>query len=258
MISGGEVSSGRNQRSHSLSGDHAFDVAGYVEIEDHNGQIVFLAERDGRGIHYAQAALQHVEIGDGFDHGSRGHEFGIGIVDAVDLGGFHNDVGLDLHGAQRSRGIGREIGIAGSAAKDDHPAFFQMPQGAAANERFRHLVHFQRGHNTGEHTLLFEGILQSERVDHGGQHAHVVGGNAVHIAGLLGHAAKEVSSAYYNGDLRPQFVNFSDFARNLVNTAGFNPKTFVASQGLTGKFEQDTFESKLHVVSVYRVIRALL
>jgi hypothetical protein len=41
-------------------------------------------------------------------------------------------------------------------------------------------------------------------------------------------------------------------------TAGFNPKIFAASQGLAKKFEQDTFKSKLHLVSVYRVSRARL
>src|SRR5579862_7078031 len=54
----------RHQRSHLLPQHDPLDVSRFVEIENNDGHLVFHAQRDGRGIHHRQAALQHVQITD--------------------------------------------------------------------------------------------------------------------------------------------------------------------------------------------------
>ena len=76
-----------------------------------------------------------------------------------------------------------------------------MPDGTAADEWLGNLVHLDRRLHASIDALLFERVLQCERVDDGRQHAHVVGGDAVHFARLLGHTTEEVSPANDDGDL---------------------------------------------------------
>ncbi len=121
-----------------------------VQIEDHDGKVVLAAERNGGCIHHPQPALQDLQIADGVEHGGIFHDDGIVGVDAIDLGGLQNRVRLDLHGAQRRRGVGRKIGIAGAAGEDHDPALFQMTNGSAPDERLRHLVHLDSAHDPGK------------------------------------------------------------------------------------------------------------
>ena len=118
---------------------------------------------------------------------------------------------------KRGGGVGREIGIAGAAGEDHDAAFFQMADGAAANEGLGDLIHLNRGLHARVDPLLLERVLQRQRVDHRGQHAHVIGGDAVHVLGLLGDAAKEIAAADDDRDLHAQFVNVGQFGRDLVD-----------------------------------------
>ncbi len=77
----------------------------------------------------------------------------------------------------------------------------------------------------------------------------MVGGDAVHIARLLSHAAKEITAADDQCDLHAQLMDILDFAGDGMDTAGFNPKTLVPGQRLAGEFEKDAFEGK-HAASV--------
>src|SRR2546426_8713042 len=46
---------------------------------------------------------------------------------------------------------------------------------APADVGFGQLAHFDGGLDTGDRALFLERVLQGERVEHGGQHAHVIG-----------------------------------------------------------------------------------
>ena len=109
-----------------------------------------------------------------------------------------------------------------------------MPNSAAADERLGDLIHFDRGLHAGVDVLLFEGVLQSQRVDDRGQHSHVVSGNAVHVLGLLGNPAEEVSAANYDRDLHAKGIDVGEFSGNLVNAGGVNTETLRSGQRLTG------------------------
>ena len=58
--------------------------------------------------------------------------------------------------------------------------------------------------------LFLQGVLQRDAVDHGGQHAHVVGRGAVDAQFAGADAAEEIAAAGDDGDLHSQVVDFLD------------------------------------------------
>ena len=106
------------------------------------------------------------------------------------------------------------------------------------------LIHLNRRHHAGKDALLFQSILQGQRVDHRCQHAHLIGGDAVHFLGLLGHAAKEISAADDDGDVNAQRLHIRQFGRNFVDSQGIHAETLIGRQGLTGQLEQNAFEGR--------------
>ena len=73
-----------------------------------------------------------------------------------------------------------KYGLPVPAAKMTTRPFLEVADGAAADERLGHGAHLDGGHDARHDALLLERVLQRQRVDDGGQHAHVVGGGAVH------------------------------------------------------------------------------
>src|ERR1017187_1794609 len=163
-----------DQRADALSHHHALNVAALIEVEDDDRQVVLAAKRDGGGIHYPQPQPQHVHVADLVEHGGVLYQHRIVGVDSVNLGGLQDGLCLDLHGTQRSSGIGGKIGIAGAAGEDHDAVFFQTANGAATDKGLSHLVHLDRGHKTGEDVLLLQGVLQGKSIDDSSQHAHVI------------------------------------------------------------------------------------
>ena len=88
---------------------------------------------------------------------------------------FGDHVGFDFEGAQGGGGIGGKIRIGGAGGEDDDAAFFQVPDGAAADIRLGHLVHLDGAHDAGGNADLFQGVGKGQGIDHRGEHAHVVG-----------------------------------------------------------------------------------
>jgi hypothetical protein len=68
-------------------------------------------------------------------------------------------------------------------------------------------VHLNRTHHTAKDASFFDGILEGYGVVDGGEHAHVVGCDAVHVDGLLGHSTEEVTASDYDSDLATEGVN---------------------------------------------------
>ena len=69
------------------------------EIKHDDGHLVVQAERERGGIHDAQLFLQTIEIGNLAETLGFGVLFRVAVVNAVDLGGFENDLGTDFIGA---------------------------------------------------------------------------------------------------------------------------------------------------------------
>ena len=96
----------------------------------------------------------------------------------------------------------------------------------------------------GPHALLLQRVLQRQSVDDGGEHAHVVGGDAVHGLGLLGDTAEEVAAANDDGDLDAECMHFADLGRDLVYAHIVHAKALAGSQRLTRKLQQNSFVSR--------------
>ena len=109
--------------------------------------------------------------------------------------------------------------------------FFQVAHRAAANVGLGDLVHFDGGHDAAEEPSLFNGVLQRDGIDDGRKHAHVVGGDAVHVDGLLGDAAEEVATADDDRDLATQGVHVGDLGGDLVDEDRVDAKAAPGRQG---------------------------
>ena len=89
--------------------------------------------------------------------------------------------------------------------------------------------------------LLLERILQRERVDDRGEHAHVVGGRAVHAPGAGGDAAEDVAAADDDGGLRRRALDFGDVLGDLCRDGRVDAVALLAHQGFAGQLEQNAF-----------------
>jgi len=98
-----------------------------------------------------------------------------------------------------------------AGGEDDHATFFQVTEGPAADERFGHVFHLDRGEDAGFHSGLFEGILEGERVDDRREHAHVVGRVTVHLTLVGGGGAPpDVASTDDDSELEGRREDFFD------------------------------------------------
>ena len=138
------------------------------------------------------------------------------------------------------------------AAKMTMRPLLEMAHGAAADVGLGDLVHLDGGHDAAEEAELFDGVLERDGVDDGGEHAHVVGGDAVHVDGLLGDSAEEVSAADDDADLAAEGVDGGDFGGYFVDEDGVDAEAFTSGQGFAGDFEEDSF---VHVRTKYRMVR---
>ena len=141
--------------------------------------------------------------------------------------------------AQRGRGVGRKIGIRSAGREDHDAAFFQMADGPAADVRLGHLVHLDGGHHARGDARLFERVLQRQGVDHRGQHAHVVGRDAVHVLRRRGHAAEEIAAAHHQSDLDAGLGHFGDFGRQAFHSLRIDAERAAAGQHLAAQLEKD-------------------
>jgi hypothetical protein len=66
---------------------------------------------------------------------------GILVVDAIDAGRLHHDLGADLHGAQRRGRVGREERVARARREDHQAALLEVADGAAADVRLGEALH---------------------------------------------------------------------------------------------------------------------
>ena len=102
---------------------------------------------------------------------------------------------MDLHRPQAGGGVGGEIRVAGSRREEDHAPFLQVPHRAPSDVRLGQLLHLDGALHAGEDPELLQRVLKRQRVDHRGQHAHVVGAGAVHAFGRGGDPAEDVAAA---------------------------------------------------------------
>src|SRR5580704_94445 len=228
-----------DQGSDGLAHRHTHYIAEHIQIENHDRKLVVTAHGDGRSVHHRQSFGQHFQVADLFVlHGVRIAQR-IFVVDAIHAGPLGDDVRMDFERAQRGGGIGGKIRIRGAGCEDHNPALFEMPDGPAADVRFGHLVHLDGGHYAGGHASFFKRVLKRNRVDHRGQHAHVIGRDPVHIHGGRSDAAEEIAAAYDETDLDTGAGDFGDFRSEAFDSFGIDAERTAAGESLAAEFQND-------------------
>ena len=165
--------------------------------------------------------------------------FGIGRVDAFDARRLDDDVRFDLNGAQHRGRVGGKVRIARAGGKDDGAAFLEMSNRAAPNVRLGDLLHADRRHDAGVDALPLEDVLHGQRVDHRAEHAHVVGGDAVHASLRKQRAADDVAAADHESDRRPGLDDGDDFVGDPADGVEVVAESLVSGEGFAGELEQD-------------------
>lgn len=217
-----------------------------VHVENDDRHTVIHAEAESRGVHDLEAAGESLRERDMSKAFGGGVFDGVRVVDAIDFGGFEDDVGTDFVGAEGSGGIGRKERVAGAGDKDNDTTVFQVARGAAEDEGFGDIVHFDGTLDASGDTDIFEGAHESHAIDDGSEHSHVIGGGAVHAPVAGGETTPDVATAHDDGEFDPHGVDFFDFrshGRNDLRGDAFrfsrSPESFAAD------FQNDTLVSRL-------------
>ena len=105
----------------------------------------------------------------------------------------------------------------------------------AADEGLGHRAHLDGGGDTRRDADVLEGVLEREGVDDGREHAHVVGGGAVHALGAGRQPAEQVAAADHDRGLDAELLDFADVLGDLGGDGGIDPELLLAHQGFTGE-----------------------
>ena len=135
----------------------------------------------------------------------------VGGVDALDAVLGHQDrLGVDLDRPQRGRRVGGEERVAGAGREDDDAPLLEVAHRAAADVGLGDLCDVDRRLHARVDAALLQRVLQRQRVEDGREHAHVVGGRAVHAGRRARHAAVDVARADDDRDLDAAVVDALD------------------------------------------------
>jgi hypothetical protein len=65
---------------------------------------------------------------------------------------------------------------------------------------------------------------ERQRIDDGGQHAHVIGGDAIHVLGRGGDAAEDIAAAHHHADWTPAAPRLGQFSGEALTRSASMPK----------------------------------
>ena len=222
-----------------LAHDSAPNVAGRVHAEDEQGQVVVAAQRDGRRVHHLEIAREDLGHVDGLEAPGAAVAARISGVDAVNLGGLHHDIGADFEGAQAGCRVGREIGVAGAAAEDDHATAFEVSQRALPVEGLGHVLHGDRGLHAGVDALARQSVLQGEGVDAGREHADGVTTRPIDALCRARDTAEDVAAADDEAHLDTDSDDLRDLSADAVDGGSIDGRAGLTHQGFAGEFEEN-------------------
>ena len=97
---------------------------------------------------------------------------------------------------------------------------------------------------------MLERVLQRQAVDDGREHAHVVGGGAVHALRAGRQAAEQVAAADDDGGLDAEGLDLGDVLGDLRRHGGVDAELLLAHEGFTGELQQDPAVTRWHIRSI--------
>src|SRR6266536_2893850 len=81
-------------------------------------------------------------------------------------------------------------------------------------------THLDRGEHPRRHSGLLDGVLEGQRVDDRGEHAHVVARGAVHAARARRDAAEDIAAADHDRELHTHADHLADLLRDAGDDLG--------------------------------------
>ena len=106
--------------------------------------------------------------------------------------------------------------------------------------------HVERRLHARGNAPLFDGVHHGERVDDGREHAHLVGGGAVHIGALP--APPEVAPADDERDLHAHIVYFDELIDDARDDLFVETELLIARKRFARELQQDPFVFRLHSI----------
>ena len=213
--------------------------SGSDRAKTNTGQVIVHREARGGGVHDGQMAREDLVIGDVVKLHGVLVDAGIGAVNAVDVLGKENGVGVDLAGAEHGGRVRGEIGAAGAAGEEDDLALLQMLDRALAGIGLGKGAHLRRGLDADGNVLLLHHVGDGEAVHDRGEHAHMVGAGALHVAAAVLGAAPEVAAADDHADLHAELAAFLNRVAHAGDHIEIQTGLLLAGQSLTADLEQN-------------------
>jgi hypothetical protein len=100
-------------------------------------------------------------------------------------------------------------------------------------------VDLQRRHDAHARALTLERVLHGERIDDRGEHAHLIGGHAIHAGlGETG-AAEDVAAADDEPDLNPEADDLGDLDGDAADDGGIDAVMLATEQSLAAQLQQN-------------------
>ena len=229
----------RDQRADVLAENHALDVPLDLEVEDLDRNSILHAEGHRGRVHDLETRIESLAVRQRLQEVGLRIRVRVRVVDPVHLRRFQQDVGVDLVGAQGRGRVGREEGIPGPGDEEDDSPLLEMAEGAATDERLRDLPDLDGRHQTRGHASLLEGILKRQAVDHGGEQAHVVAGDAVDSLRRGRHPADDVSATEDDRGLDPERMDLADLVGHAGDDLRRDAEPLVPHERLSRELQED-------------------
>ena len=115
-----------------------------------------------------------------------------------------------------------------------------MADRTAADVRLCDLLHFDGCLYAGRDAKFFERILQSDGIDDGREHAHVVSRRTVHPTLAALETSPDIAATYNDSDLDTGIAGFLDLASQSIYDLRIDTKSFVAGHRFTRQFQHDS------------------
>src|SRR5262249_50854079 len=131
--------------------------------------------------------------------------------------------------------------IPGTGCKDYNAALFEVSYCPAAYKRLGNLLHFNGAHYSSEGFLIFQCVLESDRVEHRRQHTHVIGGSAIHSLCRQRQSAKDISASDHDGHFDAKMMHAIHFLGDSGDGCRIDPVTLITHQSFAGKLQQYSF-----------------
>lgn len=226
------------------TGDGGGELTGPLKVADEDRDLVLATKGNAGGIHDLEIFLENVKVGEVGEEASVGIFAGIVIEDAFDLGGFDQELGVDLLGAESGGGIRGDEGVSGTSGEDHD---------AAGTEVFAKGLGVEARNKAGERKGGVEGAggivgeeegTQGEAIHHGGEHPDGIGLGAFEPIVFAFGTPEEVSAAYDDRDLNALesegFDLVGEGKKDLAVIRGGmpSPETF------TAEFEKDALVAR--------------